>query len=93
MNETPSRLLELLKSQHTFPTRYVHKVIGKNSPEFLAGVKDLIDSTVRLSEKTKKETASGSHVSVTLELQAIAAEEVVFLIEKSNTLKDVVYVL
>lgn len=41
----------------------------------------------------KKETASSTHVSITLELEARHAEEVVFLIEKSNTLKDVLYVL
>ncbi|MCM0607034.1 MAG: DUF493 family protein [Xanthomonadaceae bacterium] len=88
-----TKLLELLESQLTFPTHYMHKVIGKNSEKFLAAVAALLKTTVRLSVKSKKETANQAHVSITLELHAHSAHEVVFLIERSQQLTDVLYVL
>lgn len=88
-----TKLLELLESQHTFPTQYIHKVIGKNSEAFLNAVSELISQTARLTEKSKKESSNRKHISITFEIHAQSAHEVVFLIERSQKLNDVLFVL
>lgn len=85
--------LDLVESQHRFPTHYMHKVVGKNSEAFRKAVDELLAGTARLKKAGEKLSSNSAHVSITFDLHAHSAHEIVFLVERSQQLKDVLFVL
>ena len=68
----PARLpsLELLNDTHAFPGPYLFKVIGSDDRSFAARVVSLVREELELDEDPEfsiRRTASGRHLSVTLE--------------------------
>lgn len=68
MNHLPT--IELLESTHTFPGKYVLKVIGRTDDGFVsrvvAAVREQMESEVDPPYRLRS-TSGGRHVSVTLE--------------------------
>jgi putative lipoic acid-binding regulatory protein len=87
--------LELLKSTHTFPGPYTFKVIGENQNSFPERVVEAALMAVPDCDPihTIRETDSGKHMAVTLEVKAESAEKVVRIYEELVKLSGTVLVL
>lgn len=84
---------ELLESNHQFPLKYIHKIIGLNSDIFKISVADFESKFIGLKRSQEKPSASGKHIAITYEYFAANADDVVFLVAESNKINDLVYVL
>jgi uncharacterized protein len=88
--------LELLKSTHQFPGPYTFKVIGEHLNSFPERV---IEPALRAGGEniqprhTVRETDSGKHIAVTLEVRAENAETVLKIYEELVKLKGAILVL
>lgn len=70
--------LQSLKDNHHFPEMMTFKVIGPNTPEYVAAVLHEVESTLRLKfepRHTCKVTPNQKYVSVTIEAIAGTAED------------------
>lgn len=87
--------LELLKATHTFPGAYTFKVIGENVNSFPERVIEaaLMAAPESQPQHTVRETESGKHIAVTLEVRAESADRVVRIYEELVKLKGTVLVL
>jgi uncharacterized protein len=76
---SPFPSVELLEAQHRFPGPYMFKVIGKSDDGFVArtvaAVRDELHASVD-PPYTVRETPGKRHVSVTLEVRVLSAEQV-----------------
>ncbi|NNJ26749.1 hypothetical protein LzC2_28400 [Planctomycetes bacterium LzC2] len=94
----PARLpsLDLLNDTHSFPGPYLFKVIGADDRSFAARVVSLVCEELELEEDpefTIRRTASGRHLSVTLEPTVPSAQSVVDLYQLLYRLDGLVMVL
>lgn len=81
--------LELLESTHSFPCRYVFKVIGHNSQEFVDANRRVAAGVVGSAEHVElsyRVSAQGNHGSVTLDVYVTGAEQILAIY---TALKDV----
>lgn len=81
--------LELLESTHSFPCRYVFKVIGHNSQEFVDANRSVAVSIVGDHDHvqlTYRVSAQGNHGSVTLDVFVTGADQILAIY---TALKDV----
>ena len=87
--------LDLLKATHTFPGAYTFKVIGENQNSFPQRVMEAALMAAPDSDpKTSiRETDSGKHMAVTLEVKAQSAEKVIRIYEELVKLSGTVLVL
>jgi hypothetical protein len=93
MAQDTTRLLELLKTE-TFPLRYVHKFIGRNTPAFRAAVAELgkrFPSAV--CEGFRESGDSHAYLSYTYVQTAADAPEVVAFVEATAALADIKIIL
>ncbi len=82
--------VENLEEAHSFPGPYTLKVIGTNDASFIARVLRVARETLELSsdpDHSSRESKSGKHVSVTLELTVESARGVAILYEKLHTVE------
>jgi len=88
--------IELLESTHTFPGRYVWKVIGRAEGGFIgrvvAAVRDQLDAAVDPPYRVR-ETAGGRHVAVTLEPEVASAWEVLAVYGRIQEIDGLVLLL
>ena len=77
--------IELLESTHAFPGPYMFKVIGSTNAGFaarvIAAVRDELRSDCDPPHRLRQ-TASGRHVSVTLEPQIESARQVIAVYDR-----------
>jgi len=88
--------LELLKATHSFPGAYTFKVIGEHQNSFPERVIEAALQAVGPEcnpRHTVRETDSGKHIAVTLEVQAESADKVIRIYEKLVTVKGAILVL
>lgn len=88
--------LELLEATHTFPGPYTFKVIGENENSFPQRVVEAALMAAGPScdpTHTTRETESGKHIAVTLDVQAQTAETVIRIYEELVKLSGTVLVL
>ena len=87
--------LDLLKATHTFPGTYTFKVIGENQNSFPERVVEaaLIAAPESQPKPSVRETESGKHIAVTLEIRAESADRVIRVYEELVKLKGTVLVL
>ncbi|NBX92297.1 MAG: DUF493 domain-containing protein [Proteobacteria bacterium] len=88
--------LELLKATHRFPGNYTFKVIGENENNLAARVVEtayMAAGPHSQPRHTVRETDSGKHIAVTLEVTVETAELVVRIYEQLVNLKGVILVL
>lgn len=88
--------LELLKATHRFPGTYTFKVIGENQNNLPARVVEtafMVAGPHSQPRHTVRETDSGKHIAVTLEVNVESAEAVVRIYEQLVNLKGAVLVL
>lgn len=87
--------LELLKATHTFPGAYTFKVIGENQNSFPHRVVEATLMAVPDCEPkhTIRETDSGKHMAVTLEVRVESAEKIIRIYEQLVKLSGTVLVL
>ena len=93
MAKDTSRLLELLQAE-TFPLRYVHKFIGRNTPEFRAAVAALgkqFPSVV--CEGFRESGASHTWLAYTFVQTAPSATDIVAFVEATALLTDIKLIL
>jgi putative lipoic acid-binding regulatory protein len=86
MDSGPS--LELLVATHQFPGKYVFKVIGHPVDDFPGRVVAVVRSELQQSFDAPfqiRETASGRHVSVTIEPWIDAPEQVLAIYGRLKT--------
>ena len=94
MTDTPyDKIKSLLRQQEKFPFDYLHKFIGKNSPEFQAAVEALERDVPKLKLQSRRESGGGKHVAYTYTLNVQDAEEVAFLFELTQRLVDILIIL
>jgi putative lipoic acid-binding regulatory protein len=83
----------LLEAEHQFPIQYMHKLIGKNSPIFLASVAEFEKKHIGLTRTGEKTSASGKHLSLTYEYHAASADEVIELQKETQKINDLIYII
>lgn len=74
--------LRVLNEGHSFPGPYMFKVIGENTPEFVARVVQaatVITGPQAVPDITVRESAGGKHQAVTLQINVGSAEAVLDL--------------
>ena len=91
MSELPA--IELLESTHTFPGRYIFKVIGRSERGFVAravaAVRDELACEVDPPYKTR-EARGGQHIAVTLEPMVQSALQVLAVYRRLRTMAGLV---
>lgn len=88
-----ARLKALLEEQETFPHRYIHKIIGRNTPKFAEGVERLQEQFPNLKLETARLSKGEMHLALTYYLHAENADEVVALLEATHQLEDLHLIL
>ena len=83
----------LLEKEHQFPMHYLHKLIGKNTPIFLASVAEFEKKHIGLKKVGEKQSASGEHLSLTYEYHAGSADEVIELQKETQKINDLIYII
>jgi hypothetical protein len=97
---TPSRpkkdytqLIELLRAQETFPTQYLHKFIGKNSPAFIRGVEGLEKRFGNIRQQSARMSKGDAHVAMTYVIDAADVDEIIVVLTATDELEDLLVVL
>jgi putative lipoic acid-binding regulatory protein len=88
--------LDLLKEHHTFPGPYTFKAVGEANSHFEARVVAAIREELGLSADPAyqlKNSGSGKHCSVTVELHAESAEQVHKVYERVSKVPGLVIML
>ena len=83
----------LLESTHEFPGKYMFKVVGWQRNDFVERVLDsarLVIGRAIEVHHTTRETASGRHISVTMEPFVDNSDQVLEIYEHLKSLDDVV---
>jgi len=83
----------LLESNHSFPTRYIHKIIGKNSEDFKKSIQNLESEFKGLSRTSEKTSANGGHLALTYHFDAKNSEAVIELTTATHKMKDLIFIL
>ena len=88
--------LQVLRQVHEFPGPYVFKVIGENTPEFVARVVQaavVILGPKTLPAVTIRQSSGGRHQSVTMTVRVKSAEGVLDIYEALGALSGVRFLL
>ncbi len=92
MSHIPSK--ELLEATHSFPGPYTFKVIGLAQSEFESSVLgELAKKLGPTSNVSKRLSADGKHLALTIEIQVVSADEVREIYEKLIIAPKVVLLL
>jgi len=88
--------IELLESTHSFPGGYMFKVIGRTEGNFVG--RTVAAVRMHLSESSEppfssRKTATGAHVSVTIEPHVASAADVLAIYETLRDLEGLVMLL
>ena len=76
-----------------WPHRYCHKIIGKSGPDFEKSVSELESKFPNLKRELESESKNGTYLSVTFELMASDADEIIELWVESEQVQDCVKIL
>jgi putative lipoic acid-binding regulatory protein len=82
----PLAKLRALLEEETYPLEYVHKLIGKNEPEFHAALAGLEQEFPELVRQGERMSGSQKHLSVTYVLMAQDVEIILRLVRRSQIL-------
>jgi uncharacterized protein len=98
MSQSPNRAasIEVLRQVHTFPGPYVFKIIGENTPEFVARILQavvVVMGPTNTPSVSIRESAGGKHQAVTMTVRVNDAEGVLDLYEVLGGLAGVRYLL
>ena len=89
----PGPSLELLTATHQFPGNYVFKVIGHRDDDFTARVVAVVRAELQQTFDAPyqtRETASGRHVSVTVEPWVDSPEQILAIYGRLKTVAGLV---
>lgn len=90
-------LLKVFQEKEEFPTLFIHKFIGRNTPEFLSGVAAWAAAKVSLyptlRESHRRFSGDQKHCSLTFEFTAQTAEEVIDVLKSTTAIPDFKMVL
>ena len=92
MSDNREDQLNLLREVHTFPTRFLFKAIGPNSADFMAQVLQaviVIAGKKANAQVNSKESAKGSYLSVSVEVEVGTAEMVLEIYAALRQIKGV----
>jgi putative lipoic acid-binding regulatory protein len=84
------RLRETLLETESFPLKYTHKIIGKNSERFRISVAQCTSPFENASCTQERTSQNGNHVSLTFEVQAETADHVVEFIQATLQIEDLI---
>lgn len=87
------KLRQLLNEQETFPLNFVHKFIGRNSPQFAVGVQAFEASFPTLQKQSERKSSGDNHIALTYVFVAQNAEEVIGLLRATDLIDDVLVIL
>lgn len=88
-----SKLKALLEAQETFPHRYVHKFIGRNSPRFAQSVEAFQARFPKLELQHARLSKGEAHLALTFHLVAESADEIIAVLEATADIEDLHLVL
>lgn len=94
ISEDPyAKLRILLVEQETFPTQYLHKFIGKNTPGFAEDVTQFEVRFPRARLQTARMSQGDGHVAMTYVLEAETVENIIDLLKATKLIRDLKYIL
>lgn len=88
-----AKLRSLLEEQETFPTRYLHKFIGKNTPNFATDVTQFEAQFPKAHLQTARMSQGDGHVAMTYVLEADTVEDIIDLLKATKLIRDLKFVL
>lgn len=83
--------LRVLNEGHSFPGPYMFKVIGENSPEFVALIiqaATLVTGPAAAPNVSVRESSGGKHQAVTLSIDVQSAEQVLEIYEAFRSISS-----
>jgi putative lipoic acid-binding regulatory protein len=86
------KLKELL-AKETYPHSFPYKLIGKNTPLFLAGIKSLELKHPELVLHSQKESKNKNHLSYTYLLEANSSESIIAIFLEIEKIPDLTVIL
>lgn len=86
------KLQELLEKE-TFPHDFTFKFVGKNTPQFEEGARQLERKYPSLIAGTKRQSTNGKHLSLTYVLKANAPDEIIQVFKAIHQVPDVLIIL
>lgn len=92
-SEELAQHLELLNHVYEFPTEVPHKFIGKNTDLFRQAVETLEKDFPALSGRRERYSESRAHLSLTYTFQAESAEAMIQLLQRTQLLSDLLWIL
>jgi hypothetical protein len=92
MTDPYAKIRELL-AKETYPLRYTHKLIGANSPQFEAGLRQFEASLVGLTRVGVRLSAGDAHMAVTYAFHASDAEAIIVMLEASSKIPGLKMIL
>lgn len=93
MAQDYAKLKALLEAQETFPHRYTHKFIGKNSPRFAQSVERLQARFPNLMLETARLSKGEAHLALTFIIEAQTADDIIAVLEAMGDVEDLHLVL
>lgn len=87
------KLRQRLQEIPYWPHRYCHKIIGKNAEAFREGIEAFENQFPSIQKKTENESKRGNYLSLTYELQAETADEIISLWVASEEIEDCLKIL
>jgi putative lipoic acid-binding regulatory protein len=88
-----TKLRKLLEDTEKFPHEFVHKFIGKNTPEFATGVSELERKFPGMKLSNSRMSRGDGHVALTYVYLASTPDDVVALFKATESVPDVLVVL
>jgi putative lipoic acid-binding regulatory protein len=89
-------IVAMLESTHTFPCVYQFRVIGTNSPSFVASILQAVIIVIGPKQQPKietRESAGGKHVSIHIHVHVLNASSVLKLYDTLKSMEGVKYLL
>jgi len=88
-----TRLRELLLEQECFPVKYLHKFIGKNSPQFDAALQAWRTQYPDAVCQSDRHSSNGGHRALTFVVPAQNVDQLIEMLKHTDQLADLVMVL
>ncbi|HUP57665.1 MAG TPA: DUF493 family protein [Bdellovibrionota bacterium] len=88
-----TKLKALLEEQERFPHDFTLKFIGLNTPAFLEDVRLLEEAYPALRQQTQRKSATEANLALTYLYLAGNADEIVALLKRVSTIRDVRVIL
>lgn len=85
--------IEALEAAHSFPTTYTMKLIGPDTPAFIAGARQVCLAHGCAVEVGERRSKSGQHLALSLRIEVASAKVIQLIYTELTTLAGLKFIL